>query len=200
MANTKFSFLFIFPIFLLTCVSTSARSIGLEKLLGDARAAVGSERELSRIRTISAEADCEGPSGAYRTFLVSTDREMTRFEQDFTYKPDRSLTMVNGAAVWTVEKGEPKISNAFARMAARGHEYQKMAYDFRKFFSELELAGEADFAGRRVMKVRAKNELGMDSFLYFDRTDSRFAGYEIELPNSGGRVSNVFLEWKRVGK
>jgi hypothetical protein len=200
MANTKLSFIFIFLIFLLTGVSTAARSIELEKLIADARGAVGSERELGRIRSITAEADCVGPSGAYKTFLVSTDGEMTRFEQHYTYKRERSLIMVNGAAVWAVENGEPKISNAFARMAARGHEYQKMAYDFRKFFSGLELVGEAEFGGRRTMKVRAKNELGMDSFLYFDRADSRFAGYEIELPNAGGRVSNVFLGWKRVGK
>ena len=171
-------------------------------LLRDARAAVGKENDLDRIRSISVTADCVGPKGKYTTSIDSFRVEKTRFSQTFTYKSEPSSVFVNGETVWTLDarSGVTSISNPFQRMVVRGHEYQKMAFDIRSFFSDLMLDGDADFEGRPSVKVRAKNELGMTTHLYFDKETRRFSGYVLEIPNSPEKIKNVFLEWRKVGR
>lgn len=174
----------------------------IEALLLDARAAVGRESDLARLRSISVTADCVGPKGKYTTLIDSFRVAKTRFSQTFTYKDTPSNIFVNGDIVWSVDQrtGKSTISNPFQRMAARAHEYQKMALDVRSFFSDLVLDGDADFEGRPSVKVRAKNELGMTTFLFFDKQSKRFSGYVLEIPNSSEKITNVFLEWRKVGR
>ena len=193
---------FIFLVVFLSIFSNAAiaRDPELDSLIRDARSAVGGEQDLAKVKSIYAEAECEGPSGRYRTAVTSFNTDKSRFEQTFSYKPGRSITHINGAVAWTIENGRPAIATPFAKMAARSHEYQKIAYDFERYFNGLELAGEADFNGKRTIVVRGKNELGMAARLYFEKGNSRFAGYEIDLPEAGGVVRNVIVEWRRVGK
>ena len=171
----------------------------LDNVFSDAIAGVGKQAEIAKIRSISAEADCVGPKGKYTTSIVSFRDNKTVFEQTYSYKDKPSSIFINGDVVWegTVE---PAYSKPFQRMAARAHEYQKMAFDFGKFFTGFESAGEEVFEGRASSKVRAMNELGMTTFLYFDKETKRFSGYILEIPNSTETIKNVFLEWKKVGK
>ncbi len=170
----------------------------LDKLFADARSAVGSESELSKLRSITAIADCVGPKGTYTTSINSFRTDKTRFEQTFSYKPETSTVLINGDIAWTSD-GEPAVSTPFQRMAARGHEYQKMAFDFRRFFRDFELAGNESFEGRPSVKVRAKNELGMNALLFFDKELRRFSGYVLQVPNSSETVKNAVLEWQKIG-
>lgn len=174
----------------------------LVTLLRDARAAVGRESDLARIRSISVTADCVGPKGKYTTSIDSFRVGKTRFSQSFAYKNEPSNVLINGDIVWTVndQTGKFAISNALQRMVVRAHEYQKMAFDIRSFFSDLTLDSDADFEGRPSVKVRAKNELGMATLLYFDKETRRFSGYVLEIPKSTERVKNVILEWRKVGR
>lgn len=171
----------------------------LDQLLWEARSAVGTESELSKIRSITATAECIGPKGKYTTSLVSFATDKTRFEQTFSYKPERSTILINGDVAWTGDD-EPAISTPFQRMVARGHEYQKMAIDLRKFFHDLELVGDEPFDGRPSVKLRAKNELGMSAFLFLDKESKRFSGYVLQVPNSSETIKNVVLEWRKVGR
>lgn len=192
-------FLFLFcsaPLFVFA--SQDGNEQNLDKLFADARSAVGSESRLLKLRSITAVADCTGPRGKYTTSVHSFRSDKTRFEQAFTYKTERVSVSVNGDVVWTAN-GEPAISTQFQRMAARSHEYQKMAFDFRKFFSDFELAGDELFEGRPSLKVLAKNELGMAASLFFDKEKKRFSGYVLRIANSNDTIKNVFLEWRKVG-
>lgn len=173
----------------------------LDALLREARAAVGSEADLARIRSISASADCVGPKGRYTTSIDSFRENKTRFSQTFTYKSGTNI-FANGDTVWTVDDrtGESTISTPFQRMAARAHEYQKMSFDLRSFFSDLSLDGHADFEGRPSIRVRSKNELGMTAMLFFDKETKRFSGYVLEVPDSTETIRNVFLEWRKAGR
>lgn len=53
---------------------------------------------------------------------------------------------------------------------------------------------------RETVLLRGNNELGMTARLYLETGNNRFAGYEIDLPDGGGTVRNVVLEWRRIGK
>lgn len=174
----------------------------LEKLLRDARAAVGSENDLARIRSLSMVADCMGPKGKYTTSIDSFRVNKTRFVQTFTYKDEPSSVFVNGETAWTIDghSGDALLSSPFVRMVARAHEYQKMAYDVGAFFQELEIAGTVDFEGRVSIKVSAKNELGMPVDLFFDQESKRLNGYVLSIPDSTETIKNVFLKWRRVGR
>lgn len=174
----------------------------LDNVFSSAVSAVGNESQIAKIRSISASAECLGPKGKYTTSLVSFRDNKTVFEQTYSYKDRPSSVFVNGDVVWETEAatGESAISSPFQRMAARAHEYQKMAFGFQKFFSGFEHAGEEVFEGRPSIKVRSKNELGMTTFLFFDKENKRFSGYELQIPNSTETIKNVFLEWRKVGK
>lgn len=171
----------------------------VDQILAEAAASVGRPGDIAKLKSILAFADCIGPNGTYSTKIASFRTNKTRFEQTYSYKPDRLIVNINEDAVWTVSEKGPDISTAFQRMAARGHEYQKMAFDVRSFFTGLRLAGEEEFEGNTSIKLSGKNELGMDADVHFDKLTKRFSGYVLKIPNSDKTITNVVLEWKRVG-
>lgn len=180
-------------------MSVFGQSPTADQILAEAAASVGSPGDIAKLKSILAFADCVGPKGTYSTKIASFRTKNTRFEQTYSYKPDRLIVNINGDVVWTVSEKGPEISTAFQRMAARGHEYQKMAFDLRSFFTGLKSAGEEDFEGKPSIKLSGKNELGMDADVFFDKLTKRFSGYVLKVPNSDKTIKNVVLEWKRVG-
>jgi|CXWL01.1.fsa_nt_gi hypothetical protein len=173
----------------------------LATLLRSAAAAVGSARDIAKIRNIDVEANCLGPKGKYTTAISSFRVGKTRFEQTYSYRLP-SATFINGDIGWVrhANADEYSLASPFQRMAARSHEYQKMAFDIQNFFNDLELIGEEVFDGRQSVKVRAKNELGMTTNIYFDKTNGRLNGYVLLIPNSTETIKNTILEWKKVGR
>lgn len=142
-----------------------------------------------------------GQRGKYTTAISSFRAGKTRFEQTYSYRLP-SATFINGDIGWVrhANANEYSLASPFQRMAARSHEYQKMAFDIQNFFNDLELIGEEVFDGRQSVKVRAKNELGMTTNIYFDKTNGRLNGYVLLIPNSTETIKNTILEWKKVGR
>lgn len=173
----------------------------VDEILTSAANAAGLPRDIQKIRSIEAIADCIGPNGKYTTSISSFRDNKTRFEQTYTYRKPSSV-FINGDLVWekNLDTGEAILSTPFQRMVSRLHEYQKMAFDLRSFFIELKLAGDEEFNGRPSVKLAAKNELDMVAFLYFDKSNKRLNGYKLLIPNSTETVTNTFVEWKKVGR
>ena len=173
----------------------------VDEILTSAANAAGLPRDIQKIRSIEAIADCDGPNGKYTTSISSFRDNKTRFEQTYTYRNPSSV-FINGDLVWekNLDTGEAILSTPFQRMVSRLHEYQKMAFDLRSFFRELKLAGDEEFNGRPSVKLAAKNELDMVAFLYFDKSNKRLNGYKLLIPNSAETVTNTFVEWKKVGR
>lgn len=192
------SFLILFVFVCSVSTTIFAQSSAVDRILADAAAAVGKPGDLSKLRNITANAACIGPKGRYSTTIVSFRSNRTRFEQTYTYKPDHLIVKINGDIVWTESESRAEISTAFQRMAARGHEYQKMAFDARSFFTDLAVIGEESFEGEPSISLSGRNELGMPATIYFDKASKRFRGYVLKVPNSDETIKNVFLEWKRV--
>ena len=173
----------------------------VDEILTSAANAAGLPRDIQKIRSVVAIADCIGPNGKYTTSISSFRDNKTRFEQTYTYRKPSSV-FINGDLVWekNLDTGEAILSTPFQRMVSRLHEYQKMAFDLRSFFRELKLAGDEEFNGRPSVKLAAKNELDMVAFLYFDKSNKRLNGYKLLIPNSTETVTNTFVEWKKVGR
>ncbi|MBP7475455.1 MAG: hypothetical protein KBF83_03480 [Pyrinomonadaceae bacterium] len=172
----------------------------VDEILVAAARAVGPAKEISKIRSITSTAACVGPKGAYSTTVVSFREDLTLFEQTYSYKDPLSVS-INRDTVWgqKPETGKVVLLDAFQRMVARLHEYQKMAFEPRKFFKELEYVGEDEFAGRPAHKIGAKTELDIPAFLYFDTLTKRLAGYRLLIPNSTDTVTNILSGWNKVG-
>ena len=173
----------------------------VDEILTAAATAVGSAQDIQQIRSIVAIADCTGPKGKYTTSISSFRDNKTQFSQTYSYRKPSNV-FINGDLVWekNADTGELVISDPFQRMVSRLHEYQKMAFDPRAFFDDLEFAGVEEFNGRPSIKIAAKNELNMAAFLYFDTENKRLNGYKLLIPNSTDTVTNIFTEWKKVGR
>ncbi len=198
----RLTLLLLFAVTAFSARSVFAQSkLDVATVLASATAAVGTPADIARIKNIEADADCVGPKGKYTTSISSFRENKTRFEQTYSYRGPSS-TFINGNIAWEriTDSDEYLLASPFQRMAARAHEYQKMAFDIRSFFSELELAGNEIFEGRSSTKIRSKNELGMTANLYFDKATGQFSGYILLIPNSTETIRNVILEWKKVGK
>lgn len=173
----------------------------LDSIFGSAIAAVGSARDIGNLRSIEARAYCDGPKGKYTTAISSFRENKTIFEQTYSYRDKPSSTFINGSVAWekASDSGHHSLVSPFQRMAARSHEYQKMAFDFHNFFRDPELIDDEMFEGRPSTKVSSKNELGMTTVLYFDKETKRFSGYIVQIPNTSETIKNVILEWRKVG-
>ncbi len=199
---TKFFVTTAFVFILVTGINISvyADQKRVDEILFAAARAVGPAKEISKIRNITSTAACIGPKGEYSTTVVSFREDLTLFEQTFSYKSPLSVS-INRDTVWgqKPETGKFVLLDPFQRMVARLHEYQKMAFEPRKFFKELEYVGEDEFTDRPADKITAKTELGIPAFLYFDTSTKRLAGYRLLIPNSTDTVTNILSGWKKVG-
>ncbi len=176
-------------------------SVSVVCVLSSAIAAVGSPADLQEIKSLHLIADCNGPKGSYITKISSFRDGKTSFEQTYSYRKPSSV-FINGDVAWERDAvtGELTIASPFQRMVSRMHEYQKMSFDIRSVFSDLEPAGDEVFNGRLSVRVLAKNELDMPVILYFDKANKRLTGYKLSLPNSEETVTNIFTEWKKIGR
>ncbi|MEZ5345785.1 MAG: nuclear transport factor 2 family protein [Pyrinomonadaceae bacterium] len=196
-----FAFIFI-GFYFFASVQTNSAQAELQKVFAAAKAAVGAEQDIRQIRSIEAFAECTGPKGRYTTLIRSFGSNKTYFTQSFEYKDEDSEVFINDSLAWRRSAGSPgfAIVSPFERLVVNLHEFQRMAFDFENMFTGFQFAGEEDFENRRSLKVKAKNALGGDIFLFFDRETSRLSGYILPVPNSGETVKNVFADWKRAGK
>jgi hypothetical protein len=193
----------IFPVVfaaILFLPSVSLARQDLDRVFSEAVAAVGKQKDLGRLKSISVVADCVGPRGSYTTAIESFRDSKTRFEQRFSYKPEAVSLLVNGESVWSLSYGNAVVASPMQRMVARSHEYQMIAFDFQRYFRDPKAAGVELFEGRLSTKVSVLNELGMTAYLFFDTENKRLNGYELDIPNSSETVRNVFVEWKRIGR
>lgn len=181
-------------------VSAATNSEELNKLFSAAIKAVGDEKEMAKVSSIEAMADCVGPKGKYTTEVLSLRNAKTNFKQVFTYRSPANL-FVNKDIVWEKDDktGEFRLASSIQRLLVQLHEYQLMAFDFQNMFSDFELLGKEDFEGRPSAKVRGKTTEGLPIFLFFDAKSALLSGYVFPVPGGSTVVKNVFTEWKKFG-
>ena len=174
----------------------------LNRIFSDAIKAVGSKKQINKVKSIEAFAKCVGPKGKYTTKITSFLSRKTHFKQAFSYREKDSNIFINKNFAWQKPTPTSDISivSPFQKMVVRLHEYQKMAFDFQKMFKDFKFIGDEIFNKKQSIKVSAKNELGGKIYLFFDKETKLLVGYILPIPNSKETVKNVFNEWKKVGK
>jgi hypothetical protein len=204
MLKRKFRLSIVFCLFVLSAgshVKTPAQTAELEKLFAEAVAAVGKPSEIEKIKSIEAVADCDGPKGKYTTEIKSFPAGRTYFKQTYSYRDSGTEVFINRNLAWNKPAADEfALVSPFQKLVVELHEYQKMAFDFEKMFTDFESAGEEDFGGRPSFKVAAENSLGGTVYLFFDKETKLLSGYILPVPGSDQTVENVFNEWKTVGR
>ncbi len=182
---------------------TAVQTKSFETIFSNSLNAMGGEKELRKIQSITALADCVGPRGKYTTEIYSARGDRLLFKQ-VSAEGGMFLGYVNGEHTWTKDEKRGQVSSLDKTCASmfRGHEFQMMAIILPERFNSPVVEGEDDFAGKRCTKIRMIDELGTPCQVYFDTNFHLLAGLIIADPRSdkGETVRVVFNEWKKVGK
>lgn len=172
----------------------------LKRVFSDAVRAVGTKEAISKIKSIDARADCDGPHGKYATYIQSAIGGSVYFQQEYSYRPNpRKMTIVRDLG-WQfgVPNAGPEILSPFQKLVVRLHEYQRLAYDFENSFSDFELKGEGNFNGAPHHKVAAKTMIGTPAILYFDKETRLLSGYVLPASDPNESVTNIFKRWRVI--
>ncbi len=196
---------FTFPILIFAQTKTNSNKFeiqNLDKIFVEAIEAVGSQKEIQKIKSIEAFAVCIGPKGKYTTAITSFRGNKTHFKQTFTYRDEDTNIFINDNHAWKKadKTNDFEMVSPFQRLVVNLHEYQKMAFDFQKMFTDFELVGDETFNDKPNIKVSAKNDLGGTIHLFFDKETKVLSGYILPIQDSKETVKNVFNEWKKIGE
>ncbi len=164
---------------------------------------MGGEKELKKIQSITALADCVGPRGKYTTEIYSVRGDRLLFKQ-VSADGEVFFGYVNGEHTWTKDEKSGQVSSLDKTYAAmfRGHEFQLMAIVLPERFKNPVGEGDEDFAGKGCHKIRMIDELGNPCQIYFDTNSHLLAGLIIvdSRSDKGETVRVVVNEWQQVGK
>lgn len=169
-----------------------------------AQAAMGDVAALARIHGISTIADCTSPSGgAYQTELRSERRAGSWFMFRQTGAQRAPFTaFINGARAWSRDEGSGRATalDAASAAAIRGHDFQMIALEPLRHATKSELLPQPQaFAGAPHWVLRATDDKGAASEMYFDPTTHLLAG--LRMPNPAGAAGDTvtirFQQWQR---
>lgn len=165
--------------------------------------AIGGKKEIAKIRSIQAVADCVGPNGNYTTEIYSAKNSRLIFKQTKA-NGDIYLGQINGQKYWTKDEKSGDFSLADNREAFvwRSHDFQFLAMEIATRFRDLTLAGEENFNGKVAIKLLGTDELGKTANIFFDKETKLMLGLTIQNPFSEQpeRIRISFNEWKQIGQ
>jgi hypothetical protein len=163
--------------------------------------AVGGKREIAKVTSLKAFADCRGPNGPYTTEIQSARGGRLIFRQ-VRAGGGSYLGQVNGEIFWTKDEksGDFSIADKRAALAWRSHDFASLVMEIGARFSDLTLTGKEAFNGRQAWKLSGKDELGNPVVLFFDRQTKLALGLVMQNPfEPTESIRTVFNDWKQVG-
>lgn len=194
-----FKLFFLFLIFGMNLTAQENPSVVVENSVQ----AIGGKKELAKIQSIKASADCEGPNGKYRTEIFSANNSRLIFKQ-IRQNSGTFTGQTNGQIFWTTDAktGDFRFADKRAAFVWRSHDFQRLAVSIDEFFRELTFAGEESFDGKPAIKLRGNDELGNTANIFFDKETKLILGFTIQDPFSEKPevIRIVFNEWKNIGK
>jgi hypothetical protein len=173
----------------------------LDPIFSASLSALGGPAELKSLQSVHGVADCAGPRGRYTTETLSRRENKAGLKQTFSDKTREPVSaFVNGDIAWEISRsGQAAPASPMLRSIVRGHQYQMMPVMFESMFHDFALDGVEEFEGRRSVKVRAKNDLGFRTDLYFDAESKLFSGTRMHVPDGSETITTEFSEWTLVG-
>jgi hypothetical protein len=176
---------------------------GASEVLENSLRAIGGRKEIAKVRSLRAIAECRGPNGSYTTEIYSATNSRLIFRQ-VSASGNIYLGQTNGPVFWTKDEKSGDFSLADNRAASvwRGHDFQFLAMEVATRFRDFAFAGEENFDGKRALKLNAADELGNPASVFFDKDTKLMRGFSVQNPFSAEAetIRVVFNEWKQIGR
>jgi len=175
---------------------------GAPEIIENSLEAIGGRKEIARVRSLEAIADCRGPNGNYTTEIYSAPNARLVFKQ---IRADGNvyLGQTNGRTFWTKNEKSGDFALADEKAAAvwRGHEFQRLAMEIATRFRDFAFAGEENFAGKTALKLNATDETGNPAHVFFDKETRLLLGLTTQNPfDRRETIRTVVNEWRQTGK
>jgi hypothetical protein len=161
--------------------------------------AIGGPKEIAKLQSLQAIADCTGPNGNYTTEIYSAQGRRLIFKQ-LRANGNNYWGQTNGNTFWTIDEKTGDFSLADQQTVAvwRGHDFQRMATSPLEYFQNPQFVGTEVFAGKEAFKLRTTDETGNPVNIFFDQQTNLMLGFAFGTDSDPVRV--VFNEWKQIGK
>lgn len=176
--------------------------INPSEIIENSLQAIGGKKEIAKISSLYAVADCTGPNGNYTTEIYSAKNSRLIFKQ-VRANGNIYLGQTNGQIFWTKNEKSGDFSLADQKEAAiwRRHDFQRLVMEISERFRDLIFVGEENFAGNTSIKLRGKDELGKTSDLFFDKETKLMSGFTVQNPFNAQpeTIRIVFNEWNQIG-
>lgn len=187
-------------------VSLSAASVFAQndpaEIIENSLQAIGGRKEIAKIQSLQAVANCMGPNGNYTTEIFSAKNGRLIFKQ-VSANGNIYFGQTNGQTFWTKDEksGDFSLADNRAAFAWRSHDFQFLAMEIGARFRDFTFAGEENYGGRTALKLNATDETGNSARVFFDRETRLLLGFTIQNPfDKSETIQTVFNEWRQVGK
>jgi len=171
-------------------------------IIEDSLQAIGGKKEIAKVRSLQALADCIGPNGKYTTEIYSAKGSRLIFRQVLA-SGNVYTGQTSGQTFWTKDEknGDFSLADNRAAFAWRSHDFQFLAMDIAERFRDPAFAGEENFGGKAAIKLRGTDELGKPAEVFFDQETKLMLGFTIQNPFNAQpeTIRTVFNEWKQIG-
>ena len=125
-----------------------------DRLIDSMLSALGGRDAISRIDSISVEANCTGPGGRFRTWVDSIRHDRTRFRQ-VSEQGETEIFRI-GDVVWTMdEDGTSRRRPAGVGSFVAGHEFHLLLFELERRFRDFAVGemGEVDGSPCRWLEM-----------------------------------------------
>jgi len=196
----RFSTISLVCLILLSAASVFAQNNASE-VIENSLQAIGGKKELAKVRSLQAFADCIGPNGKYTTEIYSAQNSLLIFKQVLA-SGNIYIGQINGQTLWTKDEksGDFSLADTRAAFAWRSHDFQFLAMEIGERFRDFAFAGEENFDRKTALKLNAIDELGNAASVFFDKETKLMRGFTIQNPfEKSETIRTVFNEWKQIG-
>ncbi len=161
----------IFGVLVILTTAASGEEPDARRLLGEAAAAQGGAAAIAAVKSLTAVADCTGPSGDYKTFqteVVSLLPDRTMFRQ--TTGGRTMQLFVAGDVGWIRDSatGPAQPLPDGLKGVVRGHEFHFLFLEFDRRNRDPRRAGRDTVDGRPCLVVSATDPGGQPTSICID--------------------------------
>ena len=153
-------------------------------------AALGGYEAIARLENLWVDADCEGPSGGFRTQLFSSRPGRVYFRQ--TSDRDSVEIWSTPERTWGVTADAPPA----VRALVRGHEFHLLLFEFERRFREIEVVD----SGPDSVRLTMQDEHGLPAQLTLDAKSGLPRELTLNPEGAAGALSIRFADWRKQGE
>jgi hypothetical protein len=178
---------------LLSLATPEARAGDVDRMMQ----ALGGREAIGRLEGLSVQADCSGPGGAFRTYVVSARPDRVFFRQ--SDGEDSLAVWSTSVLTWMSDGGAPQVADPHVRSFVRGHEFHLMLFDLETRFSDIKEAGSDVMGGLAGLRLNMKDAAGHPAALLLDEETAMPLALELNPEGAAGTVRVFFDAWEKKG-